>query len=345
MNRIKILDCTLRDGGFALEDADKNGAETKTFQRGDRDKIANYIVESNVEIVELGAIEVSDCDKKGFAIYQNMEEISSIIPHKRRNNQLFAGFYRGPDIDTSSIPSWDESKLDITRICLRYSELKKSLEFSKDLSKKGYKVFLQPMVTVRYSDAELQMVLNAANEMDAYAVYFVDSYGYMTPEDVIKYFTWFNETLKPSIHIGFHAHNNMEMALLNVITLLNIDTDRKIIIDSCATGMGQGTGNLQSEVILNYMNANYNCNYNVDKMYQACEIVDEFNINRLWGYSIPRYIAANNKTAYKYAIELQDKYQMSYSEIDQILSNIPDDLRFRYTVENTKELLRRLGKL
>lgn len=342
MKRVSILDCTLRDGGFALEDAVKNGIRTEKFSDEDRENIATYVSAAQTDIIEIGAIEVTKSEKRGFAIYQNIEEISTVKEKLKSQGKLYAGFYRGPDISLDNVPEWNESMIDITRVCLRYSELEKSLEFAKGLSQKGYKVFLQPMVTVRYTEHELDMVLNAANEMNAYAVYFVDSYGYMTPEDVNKYFTLFDKKLKSEISIGFHAHNNMEMALINVLTLISIDTSRKIIIDACASGMGQGTGNLQSEVIMNYMNRVYGCRYNVSQMFRACELVDRFNVDHLWGYSVPRYIAAQNHTAYKYAMALKDKYKMTYSDIDYLLKNIPEDLRFRYTPENTEELLKRL---
>lgn len=43
------------------------------------------------------------------------------------------------------------------------------------------------MLTMRYSEIEIQMVIDAANAMNAYAVYFVDSYGYMHENDVIRF--------------------------------------------------------------------------------------------------------------------------------------------------------------
>ena len=343
-NRISVLDCTLRDGGFALEDADKNGLKTEVFSEHQRNEIAQHIVKSGSEIIEVGAIEVSDVSKRGFGIYCDIDQISSTLLPKKDEGQLYAGFYRGPDIDINSIPDWKQGMLDITRVCLRYSELEKSLDFSEGLCKKGYKVFLQPMVTVRYTEEELDLVLRRANEMGAFAVYFVDSYGYMTSKDVEYYFKKFDNTLDQDIRIGFHAHNNMEMAFSNVINFIRISGTRKIVIDSCATGMGQGTGNLQTEVIMNYLNNEYGKNYDLNELFKACDIVNGFNVNQLWGYNVTRFIPAMHKVAYKYAMALSNKYHMSNAEIDNVLSDIPDDLRFRYTVDNAECLLERYKK-
>ena len=344
--RISLLDCTLRDGGFALEDADKNGIKTDVFTEKQLNDLAESVVNSGAEIIELGAIEATTDDKKGFAIYQSMEEISFVMPDKKFKEQLFAGLYRGPDVDLATIPDWRSGLCEIARVILRYSELVKSLDFCEGLCKKGYKVCLQPMVTVRYTDEELNLVLDRANAMGAFAAYFVDSYGYMTPKDIEYYYRKYDSKLAPQIRIGFHAHNNMEMAFSNVVRFLEISgactADRNVIVDSCATGMGQGTGNAQSEVVMNYLNNCYGKSYDLNEMFKACELVDMFNVDHLWGYSATRFIPAMNKTAYKYALALKNKFGMSLSEINSVLCKMPEDLRYRYTPDNTKSLLQRV---
>ena len=113
------------------------------------------------------------------------------------------------------------------------------------------------MLTMRYSEIEIQMVIDAANAMNAYAVYFVDSYGYMHENDVIRFFKRFDGSLDDSIKIGFHAHNNMNLAFANALTFIKQESDRKIIVDACIAGMGQGAGNLQTEIIIEHMIKNY----------------------------------------------------------------------------------------
>ncbi|WP_026499123.1 hypothetical protein [Butyrivibrio sp. WCD2001] len=341
-DEIKVLDCTLRDGGFALEDADKNGIKTEVFSKDQRSVIADHLVETNAEIIEVGAIEVSPNCKKGFAIYQNIEDISAILPQKSDENQLFAAFYRGPDISMDSIPDWKPGMIDAPRVCIRYSEIEKSLDFCEGLCKKGYKVFIQPMVTVRYTEDQLDLLVKRANEMGAYALYFVDSYGYMTSKDVSYYFNKFNDGLDKNIRIGFHAHNNMEMAFSNVSHFIRNRGERRVIVDSCATGMGQGTGNVQTEVVMNYLNNEYDKEYDLNRIFEVCDIVNDFNVDQLWGYSTARFIPAINKTAYKYAMSLKNQYKMGLSDIQNVLKNMPEDLRYRYTPDNTKELLKRV---
>lgn len=339
---ISLLDCTLRDGGFALEDAAKNKIRTENFDEEQRRNVLKKLIYSGAEIIEVGAIEKTADSKKCFNIFSSIEDISRELVFERQNEQIFAAFFRGPDIDLKDIPFWEEGLIEAPRVCLRYSELDKSLDFCEELCKKGYKVFIQPMVTVRYSNDQIRLLIDRANDMGAYALYFVDSYGSMFFENVEHFYDLYNSRLNDTIKIGFHAHNNMEMAIANIIHLLDISENRGIIIDSCVTGMGQGTGNAQTEVLMNYFNKIYKKKYSLLEIFEICEYVNAFNNNQLWGYNSTRFIPAMNNTAYKYAMALRNEYNMSNAEIYDALCEMTDDLRYRYTPENTLEFLNRI---
>lgn len=338
---IKVLDCTLRDGGLGLEDFSKNDIITETFTRSNRIEIANCVSSSGIDIVELGTVEESETDLEKFAIYQSMKSLSQYIPEKGKEDQLYVCMFRGPDIDLDRIPEHSDDLCDGIRVILRYSELRKSLDYSAALVRKGYKVFLQPMLTMRYSDDELRMLIEAANEMKAYALYFVDSYGYMNEKDVERLFQFYNSQLDPDINIGFHAHNNMNLAFANARFFIEHRVDRNIIVDSCAMGMGQGAGNLQTEIIVNYLNSNLGKEYKFEKILEICEILEKFCPNEMetWGYSPVRLISAIHRAAYKYAVAMRVKYNMSLVEINRLLSNMPDNMRHRYTLEDLLKLL------
>ena len=256
---------------------------------------------------------------------------------------MFSVLYRGPDTPIENIPDWNENLITGVRVILRYSELKKSLEFCKSLSKKGYKVFVQPMLTMRYSEDEIDMLIDYANDMNAYALYFVDSYGYMQKSDIERFFYRYDEKLRQNIKIGFHAHNNMNLAFSNAIAFLSIENqNRDIIVDSCITGMGQGAGNLQTEIISDHLNKYFGKNYDYGYILDACDVIEKYCEPVLWGYSVTRLLPAIHQVAYKYSVMLRAKFKFSYREINDILSNMPESLRHRYTEENLFELLRDL---
>ena len=208
------------------------------------------------------------------------------------------------------------------------------------LAKKGYTVFVQPMLTMRYSNEELDLVLGMTNDMGAYACYFVDSYGYMEPKDIQRLFAYFDKGLNKNVKIGFHAHNNMNLAYSNVISFINTETDRELLVDACATGMGQGAGNLQTELIVPYLNEHFGKHYNYEPILEICDILDTKMIpTNLWGYSVTRLLPAVYKTAYKYALVMRNKYHLSFRQMNQILRDMPDDMRNRYTKDNLAQLL------
>lgn len=340
---ISILDATLRDGGQGLDDLFNNGFTDKCFTDEKKRRLISLLENSNVEIIELGSMGPSADDKSKFAIYQNVEDLSKFLPAKRKEGVLYVGLYIGPDTDIDKIPDWNPSLVDGIRVILRYSELQKSLDYCAALAKKGYKVFVQPMLTMRYNDTELDLIIRSSNEMGAYACYFVDSYGYMEPKDILRLFDYMDKGLNKEIKIGFHAHNNMNLAYSNVLYFINLDTERELIVDSCATGMGQGAGNMQTELLVPYMNEHFGKNYNYEPVLEICDYLDKEMIpSDLWGYSVTRLLPAVYKTAYKYALMMRNKYNLSFKDMNAILRDMPDDMRNRYTRDNLESLIAKL---
>ena len=344
MGQIKLLDCTLRDGGLGLEDALKNKIADDKFTAEEREQLAYHLNRAGLDIIELGSIDITEDDRRGYAIYQNVEAVSAVIPKDRDRSRLYVGLFRGPDTPMEDIPDWNPDLVDGLRVIIRYSELQKSLDFCAGLAAKGYKVFVQPMLTMRYTEEELDLIIDQANKMGAYALYFVDSYGYMQTEDVMRFFRKYDQGLHPSICIGFHAHNNMNLAYANALSFIGVETERTLIADACAIGMGQGAGNLQTELITSYLNTARGGHYDFEEVLEVCEIVDRHLSNALWGYSVTRLLPALYRTAYKYALCYRSQYGLSFVEINRILQEMPDPLRHRYTPEDAKQAMRVIAK-
>lgn len=339
---IKLLDCTLRDGGQGLEIANREHLSESEFGDLRIKSCIQHLVSSDIDFVEIGYIDNNEFSKHQFSNFHSVEELSQFIPKRKNPKQLYLGLFTGPDMASNAIPEWSESLVDGLRVILRYSQLEKSLDFCEMLSRKGYRTFVQPMLTMRYSDSELEMVIERANLMKAYALYFVDSFGYMQSDDVERLFYFINERLSPEIYIGFHAHNNLNLAYSNAIKFLDIASERKIIIDSTSTGMGQGAGNLQTELILPYLNRKYGKNYNYDELLEVCDLVEPMTTTPQWGYSVSWALPAVYNTAYKYSMVMRKVMGFSYAKINHVLQNIPSNMRHRYTRENLDNILKQL---
>ena len=338
---LKVLDCTLRDGGQGLESLNSNGIKTENFTDSEKYRIAELVRDSGIDIIEIGCMSESSRNLEKFAIYENIEQLSKYLPKRINDKQIYTGLYVDPDTSIDKIPNYSPELVEGIRVILRYSELQKSINYCIALAKKGYKVFIQPMLTMRYTDEELKRLVYAANDMEAYALYFVDSFGYMDENDVNRLYHFYAEELSPKVKIGFHAHNNMDNAFCNAKYFIEKLEDRDRIVDSCVIGMGQGAGNLQTEILVNYLNKNYNKNYNFNCVLEICDILEKFRKHdmEMWGYSPVRLIPAVHNVAYKYAIAMKLQYNMSLVEINQLLSKMPKELKHRYTSDNLKQLL------
>ena len=338
---LQLLDCTLRDGGQGLDYNDNCGIKTESFTNSEKRRISELVRDSGADIVEIGCISEGSVGRERFAAYTTLEELCAFLPERKNPNQIYTGMYIDPDTPSYKIPNYSPELTDGIRVILRYSQLKQSVNFCADLAKKGYKTFIQPMLTMRYTDDELKMLVESANEMGAYALYFVDSFGYMNERDTERLYRFFAEDLDKSVRIGFHAHNNIENAFTNAKYFAEKLMDRNCILDSCAFGMGQGAGNLQTEVIIPYLNENFGKSYNLDPILDVCDILEKFRGHDMetWGYSPLRLVPAIHKTAYKYAMAMRQKYNMPLSQINQIISDMPDDLRHRYTPANLEKIL------
>lgn len=337
--QLKVLDCTLRDGGQGLEDFQKNGIPTDHFTLQERVKIAENARDAGIDIIEVGCI--GNFFNEDFAIYPNLERLSLFVPERKNKEQMFVGLYIDPDHDLESIPDRSESMVDGIRVILRYSELQKSLNFCAGLAKKGYQVFVQPMLTMRYTDVEIDSMIAQANDMGAYALYFVDSYGYMTETDIKRLYEHYDRSLNPYIYIGFHAHNNMQAAFPNVRYFIEQFGDRKRIVDACAVGMGQGAGNMATEMLLHYLIQKGIDSYQLEPVLDNCDILDKFRHHdmEMWGYSPIRFVSAINKAAYKYAVAMKLQHHLSLREINRIFQLMPVELKHRYTPDNLKKVL------
>ena len=336
--KVLFLDCTLRDGGQGLEYSYNKGLTKEFFSGTNYANILNAICESKVDLFELGTIDpfANDCEK--FAIYTDIESISTKIKLLNKSQDKAVALYKGPDTPLDKIPDFRKNFCKNIRVILRYSELVKSLDFCQGLAKKGYRVFVQPMLTMRYSDEELRYVAERSSKMGAFALYIVDSYGYMDGKDISRIFKIYDEILSPEVKIGFHAHNNLNNAFSNAKFFKDICSNRSKILDCCIAGMGQGAGNLQSELALSMLSSDQN-QYDVASLFDAYEDMEKFHGSGLWGYSIEFAIPALCRAAYKYSHELRSNYHLKFKDIYKLLIAAPDDVKNRFCSENIKKLL------
>ena len=251
MNKVHILDCTLRDGGYCNQ---------WRFGLENVKKITLGLVEANVEIIECGFITNKTAYDLMVTKYNTVEQVAKIIPEKR-DGKIFVVMMNYGEYEIDDLPEYDGSSIEGIRVAFHKKDLDAALSLCQQIKEKGYKVFVQAMVSLCYTDEEFLAMIRRVNEIEPYAFYIVDSFGMMKGKDLTRLFYVVEHNLKNSIWIGFHSHNNMQLAYSNSQILVGMQTNRNLIVDSSIYGMGRGAGNLNTELFIGYLNENYEKTY------------------------------------------------------------------------------------
>ena len=312
MRDIKLLDCTLRDGGYVND----NFFGVEKMQ-----KIIKGLRKSGVDLIEYGYLEDKKPIVEGRAEYKDFEDLEKIANVKDNKTLMLLG--EKYDIENLPDPSGD--------CILRVSFHKKSAEsgFKKieRAIKKGYRVFVQPTATMFYSDDELEEMLKKCNQLKPESVAIVDTFGQMKPEDVEEKVRIFDKVLDRNIAISFHAHNNLQNAYANAIKFIeSVSNDRAIIVDSSIYGMGRGAGNLPTELIMNYLNNTYGKNYNVDPLLTVVDdVIIKIKSQHDWGYSLPYYLSGVYGVHPSYILAFMERKTQRSSDIRNLIKMISNE--------------------
>ena len=291
MEAISVLDCTLRDGGYCNQ---------WMFGEANIKMISTSLVEAGIDIIELGFLSDKISYNKNVSKYTTVEKASTMIPVKHQN--MFVCMINYGEFDLSNLPKYEEGGLDGIRVAFHKKDMLDALKYCEEIHKKGYKVFVQPMVTLSYSDEEFLELISKVNEFLPYAFYIVDSFGVMKRKDLIRLFYMVEHNLSEDIRIGYHSHNNMQLAYSNAQSLVDIRTKRNIIFDATIFGMGRGAGNLNTELFVEYLNDNIASKYQLKPLLIVIdEILNGFYQQSYWGYSLPNYLSAKHNVHPNYA--------------------------------------------
>lgn len=321
MGQIKVLDCTLRDGGYCND---------CHFGLENQRKIISGLIEAGIDIVECGFLIESVSYEKDVTRFNSLEQISYIIP-KDREGKIYVALMDYGTFNEDLLPNYNGNSIDGLRIAFHKKNYIEALDVCKKVKEKGYKVFVQPMVSVSYSDEEFLDLIKRVNDIDPYAFYIVDSFGMMKRKDLTRFFYLVEHNLKESIFIGFHSHNNMQLAYSNAQSLVDMHTDRGMIIDSSVYGMGRGAGNLNTELFVEYLNENADGKYDIKPLLVIIdEILNEFYQRNYWGYSLPNYLSASHNAHPNYAGYLDDKKTLTVEAMNQIFDMMDEDKKYTF---------------
>ena len=321
MNHVKILDCTLRDGAYLVD---------KRFGNEAIEGIIEGLVKASVDYVEIGFLQ-NEGFGEGKTVYRNSKDASRFVP-KNKNGCEFAVLadYSRYSIDKLDIHTDDG--IDIVRECFFKNERFGAIEACRVIKEKGYKLFVQPVDILGYTDRELIDFIDAVNEIEPYCFSIVDTFGSMYQEDLHRVFELINHNLVSTCRIGFHSHNNLQLssALSQEFVRMTVGK-RDIVVDSTLSGMGRGAGNTPTELIVQYLVSKHGSKYDVDEI---LDLIDTFmgNIRSRcsWGYTTELFVAGSYSAHVNNVSYLSSKNSLSSKDIRFILNKVGSEDRKRY---------------
>lgn len=329
MGRIQVLDCTLRDGGYCNQ---------WKFGYENAKKIISSLVNAGVEIIECGFITKRVEYDNNITKFTDIAQIRGILPQSN-DDKMFVAMMNYGECDLKALPKYDGSSINGIRVAFHKKDAKEALKLCEAIKEKGYLVFIQAMVSLSYSDEEFLSMIKQVNDLEPYAFYIVDSFGEMKKSDLTRLYYLVEHNLKESIKIGFHSHNNIQLAYSNAQTLVDMHTNRELIIDSSVYGMGRGAGNLNTELFVEYLNENNGANYDLKPLLTIIdEILNDFYQRNYWGYSLPNYISATHHAHPNYASYLDDKKTLTVENMNEIFDLIEDDKRVSFDKDYIEDL-------
>lgn len=323
MNSFKLLDCTVRDGGY-LNDW-KFGAESLT-------EIVQRLINANVDYVELGFIDDRRPFDKDRSIFPNTEAINEVYKHIKRNNHTkFIAMIDFGTCDIRNISKKEDSILDGIRVIFKKEKMEKALQYCAKIKALGYELFTQLVSATVYEDEDFDRLSKIENELKPTAVGIVDTYGLMDFKRLEHIFHSLDIRLDKSIKIGYHAHNNLQLAFSNAMQYLAINANRDVIVDGTLMGMGKSAGNAPIELLAVHCNRYYKTQYNVDALLEAIDsnIIKLYGKNH-WGYSMKFLLSSINEVHPNYVNDYISKNLLSISSINSLLATLEGDVKLLY---------------
>ncbi len=329
MQRISLLDCTLRDGAHV---------NAGNFGQGHIVNIINKVSDSLYDIVEIGFLKnvVYNPDVTSYPQIEHAQEILS--RSKSNTNTMYALMARADEYDISKL-SPCTGPIKLIRIAFYYDYLEKAIDFAKEVKKKGYLFTLNLINTPGNSINRLNKLIEHANEIQPYALMIVDTFGVLDVNQLVPIILNYDKKLDRNIKLGLHAHENLSLSLSLAQTFIQtVNLTRNIIIDSSLMGMGRAPGNLCTELIANHVNMISDKKYNLSPILAAIsEDIASIKNNHKWGYSPEYFLSAKYCVHRSYAEYLSNK-DLDYRSIDLILSHISPEFAEKFD-KNYLELL------
>lgn len=311
---IKVLDATIRDGGLCnkfrfTDDFVKSLYETN--------------IKCGVDYMEFGykaSKNLFDTEDFGKWKFCDEADLRAIVGENDSPMKIAVMADVGRcDFKTDFLPK-SESVIDMIRVACYIHQIPAALEMIEYFHELGYETSCNIMAISQSTEAQIDAALDMLGESSVDVIYLVDSYGYFSPEsatDLAKKYVAYGEKYKKAI--GFHAHNNQNLAFANTIETMTYGIS---YLDATACGMGRGAGNCAMELLLGFLkNPKYS-------LYALLKFIEQYMLKLkedgvVWGFDIQYMITGQFNRHPREAIRFTEEKRTDYYEF---YKNIVDEI-------------------
>ena len=304
-----ILDCTFRDGGY-YTDWDFNEDIVCTYLEG--------VNKLPIDYIELGYRNNPEKDYLGKFGYSPVYLLKQIREFSNKKLAVMLNEKSTKPEDLKLLTEPIKGLVDMIRLAVDPKNMMRAITLAKTVKEQGFEVGFNIMYMSKWDDYDgFYEQLKGVNGI-ADILNMVDSFGGVIPQEVVAIIKKLRSVV--SCQIGFHGHNNLEMALANTLAAIDAGVDS---IDATILGMGRGAGNLNTELLLTYMNkggltVDFNALSDVITAFQPLHKAYR------WGTQLPYMISGANSLPQKEVMALVTNRVYSFDSIVRGVQNKKD---------------------
>ncbi len=292
---IKILDCTVRDGGLINDHAFADDFVKAVYQT---------CVAAGVDYMEMGYKAAKDIyvpTKYGPWKFSDEDDLRRIVDDNPTELKIAVMADAERTEYKSDILPKEQSVVDCIRVACYINQVPTALEMIRDAHDKGYETMMQLMAVSVVADHDLCAALDLVAKSPANGVYIVDSFGSLYTEQVRNLTRLYLKAMDGTgKEVGIHAHNNQQLAFANTLEALIAGANR---LDTTINGLGRGAGNCPMELLLGFL---HNPKFDVRPVLDVIQrVFIPLSKTMDWGYSIPYAITGQLNQHPRAAIALR----------------------------------------
>lgn len=320
MKKACLLDCTLREAPI----------DGLMWGEASIHKMISGLENAGADIIEVGFLKNEEY-VKGSTIFHHVEDIETYLCDKKSNTMYVALVDYGR-YDLSNLAPFNGRSIDAIRVCFKHDQIGDVLDYASEIVAKGYKVSIQHVDTMGFSDDEIIGFVKKVNALKPYAYAIVDTFGAMYEEDMVHYARLIDSELATDIKLGFHGHDNLLMANANAQRfIMELSDHREVIVDTSLYGCGRGAGNAHTELVMRFLIEKYKLGYDINEVLDLIDtVISAVQTKTEWGYNIPYFISGMYNAHTFNVKHLMKRHNLKSKDLRGIIDKLDDSQKKMY---------------